>query len=240
MIDELLAQFYNQVKAIDLSFNWLNAAEVLIIVATMYAVYRKFIKNTQAEKLVKGILYLALAWAFSEVLIKIDLRIIGMFIQTLVTMRALSLIVICRPELRRVWGYLGQGGFINELITNKHTQLETEVDIVKELIEAVKFLSKNKIGALIVFQNSIDTSSFFDVGTKIDAIISTELILTIFHPNTPLHDGAMIIKQGKIHSAGVLLPLTEDPKLSWRYGTRHRAAIGVTEISDCACLVVSE
>ena len=240
MIDELFAQFYNQLKAIDLSFNWLNVAEVLIIVATMYAVYRKFIKNTQAEKLVKGILYLALAWAFSEVLIKIDLRIIGMFIQTLVTMIALSLIVIFQPELRRFLGYLGQGGFINELITSKHTQLETEVDIVKELIESVKFLSKNKIGALIVFQNSIDTASFFDVGTKIDALISTELILTIFHPNTPLHDGAMVIKDGKIHSAGVLLPLTEDPKLSWRYGTRHRAAIGVTEISDCACLVVSE
>ena len=171
MIDELLAQFYNQVKAIDLSFNWLNVAEVLIIVATMYAIYRKFIKNTQAEKLVKGILYLALAWAFSEVLIKIDLRIIGMFIQALVTMIALSLIVIFQPELRRFLGYLGQGGFFNELITSKHVPLETEVDIVKELIESVKFLSKNKIGALIVFQNSIDTSSFFDVGTKIDAII---------------------------------------------------------------------
>ena len=240
MIEELLTQFYNQIKTLDLSFNWLNVAEVLIIVATMYAVYRKFIKNTQAEKLVKGILYLALAWACSEVLIKIDLRIIGMFIQALVTMIALSLIVIFQPELRRFLGYLGQGGFFNELITSKHVPLETEVDVVKELIEAVKFLSKNKIGALIVFQNSIDTSSFFDVGTKIDAIISTELILTIFHPNTPLHDGAMIIKDGKIHSAGVLLPLTEDPKLGWRYGTRHRAAIGVTEISDCACLVVSE
>ena len=114
------------------------------------------------------------------------------------------------------------------------------MDIIKEIIEAVKYLSKNKVGALMVFQNSIDTSSYFDVGTKIDAIISTELILTIFHTNTPLHDGAMVIKDFKIHSAGVLLPLTEDPKLSWKYGTRHRAAIGVTEISDCACLVVSE
>ena len=81
---------------------------------------------------------------------------------------------------------------------------------------------------------------YSDVGTKIDAIISTELILTIFHPNTPLHDGAMVIEGSKIHSAGVLLPLTEDPKLSWRYGTRHRAAIGMSEVSDVACLVVSE
>ena len=79
-----------------------------------------------------------------------------------------------------------------------------------------------------------------NVGTVIDAKISTELILTIFHTNTPLHDGAMVIENNKIHSAGVLLPLTEEPKLSWKYGTRHRAAIGMSEISDAACLVVSE
>ena len=84
------------------------------------------------------------------------------------------------------------------------------------------------------------TGVYSDVGTRLDAIISTELILTIFHPNTPLHDGAMVIENNKIHSAGVLLPLTEDPKLSWKYGTRHRAAIGMSEVSDAACLVVSE
>ena len=86
----------------------------------------------------------------------------------------------------------------------------------------------------------MNTGIYSDVGTKLDAIISTELILTIFHPNTPLHDGAMVIERNKIHSAGVLLPLTEDPKLSWKYGTRHRAAIGMSEVSDAACLVVSE
>ena len=79
-----------------------------------------------------------------------------------------------------------------------------------------------------------------DVGTKLDADVSQELLLTIFYPSTPLHDGAVIIEGEKIVSAGVLLPLTEDPKLSWRYGTRHRAAIGITETSDCACIVVSE
>ena len=81
---------------------------------------------------------------------------------------------------------------------------------------------------------------YSEVGTSIDAKVSTELILTIFHPNTPLHDGAMVIEGNKILSAGVLLPLTEDPKLSWKYGTRHRAALGMSEVSDAACLVVSE
>ena len=115
-----------------------------------------------------------------------------------------------------------------------------DVDIIKEIIEAVKYLTKTKTGALMVFQKGMNAGVYNDVGTKLDALISTELILTIFHPNTPLHDGAMVIENNKIHSAGVLLPLTEDPKLSWRYGTRHRAAIGMSEVSDAACLVVSE
>ena len=225
---------------LSLNFGWLDIAEVIIIIAFLYTVYRKFIKNTQAEKLVRGMLFLVFMWALSEVLIRIDLTILGMFVRAMVMLISLSLIVIFQPELRRFLGYLGQGGFFNELIGGNHNKKETEVDVIKEIIEAVKYLSKNKVGALMVFQNSIDTSSYFDVGTKIDALISTELILTIFHTNTPLHDGAMVIKDFKIHSAGVLLPLTEDPKLSWKYGTRHRAAIGVTEISDCACLVVSE
>lgn len=225
---------------LSLKFSWLDIAEIVIIIAFLYTVYRKFIKNTQAEKLVRGILFLVFFWACSEALIKIDLTILGMFLRALVMLISLSLIVIFQPELRRFLGYLGQGGFFNELIGAAHNKKDVEIDIIKEIIEAVKYLSKNKVGALIVFQNSIDTSSYFDVGTKLDAQISTELILTIFHTNTPLHDGAMVIKDFKIHSAGVLLPLTEDPKLSWKYGTRHRAAIGVTEISDCACLVVSE
>ncbi len=242
MLNEIIQTFQTQLGAMHLSikFGWLDIAEILIIVAFLYAVYRKFIKNTQAEKLVKGILFLALMWFFSELLIRIDLNILGMFLRTTVLMIALSLIVIFQPELRRFLGYLGQGGFFNELITSNHAKKDLEVDVIKEIIESVKYLSKNKVGALVVFQNAIDTSLFFDVGTKIDALISTELILTIFHPNTPLHDGAMVIKDFRIHSAGVLLPLTEDPKLSWKYGTRHRAAIGVTEVSDCACLVVSE
>ena len=92
----------------------------------------------------------------------------------------------------------------------------------------------------MVLEREDDVNSYSDVGTQLDAILSTELLLTIFHVNTPLHDGAVVISGDVIKSAGVLLPLTEDPKLSWKYGTRHRAAIGMSESSDSACLVVSE
>jgi len=241
MLHDLSFFLQSQLKAMHWTFNWLNVSEVLVIVIVVFSFYRRFIKNTQSEKLVKGIFFLILAWLFSEVLIALDLNILGVFIKSLVTLIALSLIVIFQPELRRFLGYLGQPGFISKAILSSNTHKNNEkVDIVKEVIEAVKHLAKSRTGALIVFQKEISASSYFDVGTKLNADVSTELILTIFHPNTPLHDGAMVIKDFKILSAGVLLPLTEDPKLSWKYGTRHRAAIGMSEVSDSACLVVSE
>ncbi len=243
MIDELISLIQDMISPLQWSLNWVNIFEIAFIVCILFFVYQKFIKNTQSEKLVKGLFFLVFAWIFSEILILIDLKILGVFLKSLVTLISLSLIVIFQPELRRLLGYLGQPGFIRRTLFPAHfgkTSEVAEVDIIKEIIEAVKYMTKTKTGALIVFQKEMSAGIYSDVGTKLDAIISTELILTIFHPNTPLHDGAMVIANNRIHSAGVLLPLTEDPKLSWKYGTRHRAAIGMSEVSDAACLVVSE
>ena len=243
MIDTIIAIFQSAIAPLKWSLTWVNILEIFIIASTLFLFYRKFIKNTQSEKLVKGIFILIFLWIMSEVLILINLRILGLFAKGLVGIISLSLIVIFQPELRKLLGYLGQPGFIGRTLFSKEihsAQKNEEVDIIKEIIEAVKYLTKTKTGALIVFKKGFDTGAYPDVGTKIDGILSTELILTIFHPNTPLHDGALVIDGNKIQSAGVLLPLTEDPKLSWKYGTRHRAAIGMSEVSDAACLVVSE
>lgn len=242
MIDTIIAILQSAINQLKWSLTWVNILEIIIIASTLYLFYRNFIKNTQSEKLVKGIFILIFLWIMSEVLSLINLTILGLFVKGLVTVIALSLIVIFQPELRRLLGYLGQPGFIRKTLFSKdiHFAQDTEVDIIKEIIEAVKYLTKTKTGALIVFNKGFTNGAYSDVGTRIDGIISTELILTIFHPNTPLHDGAMVIEGNKIQSAGVLLPLTEDPKLSWKYGTRHRAAIGMSEVSDAACLVVSE
>lgn len=242
MIDALFSLIQDIISPLQWSLNWINVLEIAFIAGILLFFYKRFIRNTQSEKLVKGLFFLVFAWIFSEILILIDLRILGVFLKSLVTLIALSLIVIFQPELRRLLGYLGQPGFIRKALfsSNHNTGDNNEVDVIKEIIEAVKYMTKTKTGALIVFQKEMSTGIYSDVGTKIDAMISTELILTIFHPNTPLHDGAMVIENNRIHSAGVLLPLTEDPKLSWKYGTRHRAAIGMSEVSDAACLVVSE
>lgn len=222
------------------AFDLKNVFEVLIIISILILIYQKFIKDSQSEKFVKGTFALVFIWILSEFLIAIDLEILGAFLRSVVLFVSLSLIVIFQPELRKLLGYLGQVGFINKLLTSsKHLKTNRSIDVIKEVVEAIKYLSKTHTGALIVFQKDL-SNTFKDVGTILNADVSTELLLTIFHVNTPLHDGAVVINDDKIISAGVLLPLTEDPKLSWKYGTRHRAAIGMTENSDAACLVVSE
>ena len=244
MIDDLLMLFYNFIGNWHLyikdTFGWKNIFEICIIAAILVVFYQKFIKNTHSEKSVKGAIVLVFLWIVSEILIAVDLTILGVFLRSIVSLIALSLIVIFQPELRRFLGYLGQVDFFKKIFENdKKKESNRSIDVIKEIIEAVKYLSKSHTGALIVFQNDL-SNTYHDVGTILNADVSTELLLTIFHVNTPLHDGAVVISGSKIISAGVLLPLTDDPKLSWKYGTRHRAAIGMTESSNAACLVVSE
>ncbi len=244
MKDEFLALFQNFIGYWHLyikdTLGWKNILEIVIIVAVLAFFYQKFIRNTNSEKFVKGAIVLVFLWIGSEILVALDLTILGGFIRAIVIFVALSLIVIFQPELRRFLGYLGQIDFFKRLFDNDKKKGDNKsIDVIKEIIEAVKYLSKSHTGALIVFQQDL-SNTYHDVGTILNADVSTELLLTIFHVNTPLHDGAVVISGSKIISAGVLLPLTDDPKLSWKYGTRHRAAIGMTESSNAACLVVSE
>ncbi len=222
-------------------FTFKDFIQIILVVLLVIILYLKFVKNTQAEKIFRGIfLFVAFAWLFSWGLIALDFEILGRIAQYLLTGILLSLVIVFQPELRRLLVHLGQTKFDakNLFFFKNNTTIKT--NIVKEITEAVKYCSRVKRGALIVIQKTEDKSFYNEVGITINADITAELILTIFFPNTPLHDGAMVICNEKILAAGVLLPLTEDPKLSWRYGTRHRAAIGASEISDSACIVVSE
>lgn len=224
------------------TFTFKDIAQVVVIVLIVIYFYMRFIRNTQAEKLVRGILFFTIiVWIFSAVLIALEFQILGQIAQYLLTGILLSLVIVFQPELRKLLVHLGQTKFVaKNFFSLKNNNNENKTNVIKEITEAVKYCSRVKRGALIVLQKENDTSFYNEVGIPINANISAELILTIFFPNTPLHDGAMVVHNDKILAAGVLLPLTEDPKLSWRYGTRHRAAIGASEISDSACIVVSE
>ena len=240
MFDKILSELQFQLGTLDWSLSWTNVFEIITILGILFFFYKKFIKDSQSEKFVKGIFILIFVWVLSEILVRLNLKILGVFLKSIVTLISLSLIVIFQPELRRFLGFLVQADFFARFFgSGSNNKKNEQIDVIKVLIESVKFLSKSHTGALLVFQKDL-SNTYYDVGTRLNADLSTELLLTIFHPNTPLHDGAVVINGSKIISAGVLLPLTEDPKLSWKYGTRHRAAIGMSETSDAACLVVSE
>ena len=238
----LLRQFYELAHSFAGAQLGVSVAEIIVLSLILIFLYNKYIKGTHSESLVRGIFALLIMWLFSEFLIRINLQIFGVFLKTLVSVVTVSLIVIFQPELRRFLGYIRQNDFLTKILfgRKKKKKRAGNIDVVKELIETIKYLSKSRIGGLIVLQKEDKALNHSDVGVEINGNLSQELLLTIFHPNTPLHDGAVVVCNDVVQSAGVLLPLTEDPKLSWRYGTRHRAAIGITEISDCACIVVSE
>ncbi len=249
MLDTILNMYRNFLGSGDIvksaaAFTLKDFFQILIVILILAYFYYKFIRNTQAEKLVRGIfLFVIAAWGFSAVLIALEFEILGQIAQYLLSGILLSLVIVFQPELRKLLVHLGQTKFVAKnffIFKNNNNAQTIRANTIKEITEAVKYCSRVKRGALIVLQKTEDRSLFNEVGTSINADITAELILTIFFPNTPLHDGAMVICKDKILAAGVLLPLTEDPKLSWRYGTRHRAAIGATEISDSACIVVSE
>ncbi len=212
-----------------------NVLELVIISFVIYKIY-KYITGSQAAQLLKGILMLVIALFLTKVF---KLYLIGKILESVLSIIIFSLVVIFQPELRRLLGYLGQSGNINRNFFNFGQKKESK-NVVNEIVEAVRHLSKSHTGALIVIENQKAYENYTEVGIRMDSQISTELLLTIFHPNTPLHDGAVVIKNDRIAAAGVLLPLTEDPNLSWQYGTRHRAAIGMSECSESICVVVSE
>lgn len=240
---ELLQKVLNHpVMEYIMSMNPFDVIEIVVIIFFMTvfgaAIYRwyKHIKGTPTERLLNGALFVLFALLISKIF---NLQILGRILESVVSIIVFGLIVIFQPELRRLLGYLGQPGILTKNIFAFGTESEVK-SLITEVTETVKYLSKSHIGALIVIQNTTGFENYIEVGTKLDALASTELLLTIFHPNTPLHDGAVVISGGRIVAAGVLLPLTEDPTLSWKYGTRHRAAIGMSEVSDAACIVVSE
>lgn len=247
MLDNFLVLYKDFISHAELlhspaTFTWKDVFQFLIVILAIVFVYMKFIKNTHSEKIVKGILvFIVGTWLISSLLIALEFQILGQIAQYLLTAILFSMVIVFQPELRKLLVQLGQSKFVTRnFFFNKISKEKEETNVIKEITEAVKYCSRVKRGALIVIQKTEDKALYNDVGTMVNADVSTELILTIFFPNTPLHDGALVVHKDKIVAAGVLLPLTKDPKLSWRYGTRHRAAIGASEISDSACIIVSE
>lgn len=210
--------------------------EIIDILIVSYVLYKLIIliRGTRAIQLLKGILVIVLTWALS---IWFDLKTVQWLMQQMFSFGVLGLIVIFQPELRRALEQLGRGKLFGRVMA----EADQEVNIrINEVLKCVMTLSKGKIGALIVFERETGLNEYIESGIAIEGRVSSELLGNIFVPNTPLHDGAVIIRQNNIMAAGCYLPLSENPFISKELGTRHRAAIGMSESSDAISVVVSE
>ena len=214
-------------------------AQVFIIGFFLWLAYKKVVKDSPAEKTVKGIVFfLAIVWLISETFSLFHLRILSSLLKNLIILLLLSFVVIFQPELRRIMARFGNN-LSWDAWSHKKRKKEGK-DFINLLMQSISYWRTHKTGALIVFENQEPLDIALTGGVQLDAILSTELLINIFFENTPLHDGAVLIRGKRVVSAGVILPLSTNPDLSWKYGTRHRAAIGLSENTDALCLVVSE
>ncbi|SKA79406.1 diadenylate cyclase [Caloramator quimbayensis] len=209
-----------------------NIIDILIVAYIFYKILM-LIKETRAEQLIKGLILVVVVMKLSQILGFVTLYWI---IQNTLTVGLIAIIVIFQPELRKALEHLGRSRFF----TKKFFESEEEMEkVVSELAIAATNLSSTKTGALIVIEQETGLSDFVQSGVKLDAIVSSSLLENIFFENSPLHDGAVIIRRDRIYAAACVMPLTEQ-LVSKELGTRHRAAIGITENSDAIAIVVSE
>ena len=208
----------------------------IVIVIFLGTKIIKFAKDSRAWQLLKGIFFLIIANVLSYAL---QLRILNFILNIVMTWGVFALIVIFQPELRRALEQLGTNKLTKFFGIDKDIATKTKEDIYKIIIAAME-LSKNQTGALIVIERDIQIKDIIATGISIDSEVSPQLLVNIFVPNTPLHDGAVIISNNKIAAAACMLPLASDTDIAKELGTRHRAAIGISKESDAIAIVVSE
>lgn len=208
----------------------------LTLVILIAVKFFQFVKGTRALQLLKGILLLILATMLSSIL---NLRILNFILTSFMTYGVILLIVMFQPELRRALEQLGSNKINKFFGIEQDIATKKKENIYKISIAATE-LSNTKTGALIVIEKDIKLKDIIDTGVAIGSEISPQLLVNIFQPNTPLHDGAVIISDGKIMAAACMLPLANDKNISKKLGTRHRSAIGISKESDSIVIVVSE
>lgn len=211
--------------------------DVLDIVIVAYLVYKilGFIQETRAQQLVRGLVVLGIVFFLSDFL---NLYLLNWLLRNFVTMGLFALIVLFQPELRRGLEQLGR----RNIVAGQFRSLDKEnaIEVVKEIVAAVDDFSATRTGALIVFERETMLNDIIETGTIVDARISVRLLGNLFYEGSPLHDGAVIIRGDRIHAASCVLPLTEKKNIGRNLGTRHRAGLGVSEVSDALVIVVSE
>lgn len=231
--ENILGYFYN-LK--DNPFELVTLIIDLAIVLFLCYCFLKIVKGSRAWQLIKGIALLLIATWVSGFF---NLKILNTILTAIMNIGLVAVIVIFQPELRRALEQLGTNKFTKFFGIDKDIATKTKEDIYKVVI-ATQELAKSKTGALIVLERDINIQDIIATGVPMDAEVSPQLLVNIFEPKTPLHDGAVVISNNKIAAAACVLPLADDPDIAKELGTRHRAAIGISKESDSIVVVVSE
>lgn len=231
--DLIFNKFFQLIYRISIN----DVVDILIVAYLFYKILR-FIKDTRAEQLFKGVIILLVATQVSGML---KLHTLYWILVKILEAGFILPFIIFQPELRAGLEHLGRNTNLFRFGTQAKSAYELNVDkVISEMLGAVYDMAGRKIGALLVLEGKTKLNEIVETGTEIDAKITKQILCNIFIPNTPLHDGAVIIRDGKIKSAACFLPLTQRKDLSKDLGTRHRAGIGISEISDSLILIVSE
>lgn len=224
------------VNAITSGFTQFSFGDALDILIITWLVYKLIVwtKQTRAYQVLKGFGLLFLAYFASQLL---ELNTLSFLLSSIVQSLLVVVVILFQPEIRRAFEHIGRGRLFDNISSGFANET---AEIVRELQTAVLSMARRRIGALIVIERSVALGDIIATGTRIEGVISASLVENIFEPNTPLHDGAVIIRNGTILAAGCFLPLSDNTEIARELGTRHRAALGISSVSDSVTIIVSE
>jgi diadenylate cyclase len=214
-------------------FSWRDAVDIALVAAILYRVFVMF-RGTRAVQMLVGLAVLLGVMAVAR---KLELRTLGWLLDDLWSFWMIALVVLFQPELRQALTRVGQGRLVQRLLG---TSREERAHVVDEITNAVSVLAARRTGALVIVERATGIRQYAELGVGIDAIVSSDLLVSLFQPASPLHDGAVIIQGSRIIAAGCFLPLSRSIHVGPSLGTRHRAAIGISEEADAVALTVSE
>lgn len=220
-----------------LSFGFKDLIDILLVAGILYETYR-LLRRTGASSLFWGILAFLIVWFMVSFIFQLELT--GALFDRIISVGAIALIVIFQEEIRMGFNRIGSRFLSWQLFRRRDIEDPAARQQILEITQACRHMASTKTGALIVLAGETNLKEIADTGERLDAIVSARLIENIFFKNTPLHDGALLIRSGRMIAAACILPVSKDQTIPQHYGLRHRAALGITEKSDTTCIVVSE
>ncbi len=236
VLQELIS-FYGDVK---LAFQRIGISDILDILIVTFLIYKviTLVHSTSASRVGKGIILLLLITLLSDVL---KLNVLNFVLSNILELGFIALVIMFQPELRRALEHFGGKNMVKALVGSGEAVPKTELEqAILATVSACEIMSRERVGVLLVFERQTSLEDYFKTGTLIDAKMSEQLLRNLFFPKASLHDGAVIVREGRVAAAGCVMPLSENPHLNSDLGTRHRAGIGTSEVSDAVVVIVSE